>query len=543
MSGDDIGLSPADRYVLRNLVDRHAREYGDKTFIVMSTGEEWTYARLRTNVRKVAASLQALGVKQDDFVLSWLPNGPHAIAVWFALNYIGAVYVPVNVSYRGRLLAHVIENSGARLMIADARLAERLGEVETAALDTLVTVSGTPPAGLKGIRGLSEEVLSAATVEPADPPRAIMPWDTHAVIYTSGTTGPSKGVLSSYRHIAATTEAIATVTSEDRALVNLPLFHVGGTGGVYRMLMCGGSLALVEAFDTQTFWDTVRKTGVTTMTLLGAMIPFLMKAPPTSRDRDHPFRQAIMVPLAEDAAEFTARFGVDIYTVFNMTEISCPIVSERNPDVPKTCGRIRPGFDARVVDENDIEVPHGTVGELMVRADEPWTMNHGYNANPEATSRAWRNGWFHTGDAFRRDEAGNFFFVDRMKDAIRRRGENISSFEVEVEIGAHPKVRESAVVGVPSEFGEDEVMAVVSPVPGADIDPLEIISFLTPRLPHFMVPRYIRFLADLPKTPTQKIEKHVLRSEGVTTDTWDREQAGIRLKREKLSAGDLKVTQ
>jgi crotonobetaine/carnitine-CoA ligase len=273
------------------------------------------------------------------------------------------------------------------------------------------------------------------------------------------------------------------------------------------------------------------------------MIPFLMKAPPTPRDRDHTLRQVVMVPLAEDAAEFTARFGVDIYTVFNMTEISCPILSEKNPDVPKTCGRIRAGFDARVVDENDMEVPHGTVGELIVRADEPWTMNHGYNANPEATSRAWRNGWFHTGDAFRCDEAGNFFFVDRMKDAIRRRGENISSFEVEAEIGAHTKVRETAVVGVPSEFGEDEVMAVVAAVPGANIDPVDLISFLTPRLPHFMVPRYIRFMTDLPKTPTQKIEKHVLRAEGITADTWDREKAGIRLKREKLVAGDLKVAQ
>jgi carnitine-CoA ligase len=540
MSGDNEVLSPEDRYVLRNLVERHARERGDNTFVLFSTGDQWSYARLRANVRRVAASLQALGVKQDDFVLSWLPNGQHALAVWFALNYIGAVYVPVNVSYRGRLLAHVIRNSGARLMIADARLAERLAEVETAILDTLVTVSGEPPV-LNGIRGLAEDALSAATGEPADPARAIMPWDTHAIIYTSGTTGPSKGVLSSYRHLGATTEAIDTVTSEDRVLVNLPLFHVGGTNAVYRMLMRGGSIALVEAFDTETFWDTVRKTGTTTMTLLGAMIPFLMKAPPTPRDRDHTLRQAVMVPLAEDAAEFTARFGVDIYTVFNMTEISCPILSERNPDVAKTCGRVRAGFEARVVDDHDVEVPHGTVGELMVRADEPWTMNHGYNANPEATARAWRNGWFHTGDAFRRDEAGNFFFVDRMKDAIRRRGENISSFEVEVEIGAHPKVRETAVVGVPSEFGEDEVMAVVAPVPGAEIDPVEIISFLTPRMPHFMVPRYIRFIADLPKTPTQKIEKHLLRQEGITEDTWDRERAGIRLKREKLAAGDLKV--
>jgi crotonobetaine/carnitine-CoA ligase len=543
MSGDNKALSPADRFVLRNLVDRHARERGESVFALFSTGDQWSYARLRGNVRKVAASLQALGVKQDDFVLSWLPNGPHAIAVWFALNYIGAVYVPVNTSYRGRLLAHVIQNSGARLMVADARLADRLAEVETSGLDTLVTISGDPPPALKGIRCLNEDALSAAAGEPSDPPRAIMPWDTHAIIYTSGTTGPSKGVLSSYRHLAATTEALDTVTSEDRALVNLPIFHVGGTSGVYRMLVRGGSIALVEAFDTDTFWDTVRKTGTTTMTLLGAMIPFLMKAKPTPRDRDHGLRQAIMVPLAEDAAEFTARFGVDIYTVFNMTEISCPILSERNPGIAKTCGRVRAGFEARVVDDHDIEVPHGTVGELMVRADEPWTMNHGYNANPEATARAWRNGWFHTGDAFRRDEAGNFFFVDRMKDAIRRRGENISSFEVEVEIGAHPKVRETAVVGVPSEFGEDEVMAIVAAVPGAEIDPVDIISFLTPRLPHFMVPRYIRFMSELPKTPTQKIEKHVLRSEGITQDTWDRERAGIRLKREKLVAGDLRVGQ
>jgi crotonobetaine/carnitine-CoA ligase len=541
MSGDNKALSPEDRYVLRNLIERHARERGDNVFVLFSTGDEWSYARLRANVRRLAASLQALGVKQDDFVLSWLPNGPHAIAVWFALNYIGAVYVPVNVSYRGRLLAHVIQNSGARLMVADARLAERLAEVETATLDTLVTVSGSPPPALNGIRCFTEDVLSAATGEPADPARAIMPWDTHAIIYTSGTTGPSKGVLSSYRHLGATTEAIDTVMPEDRALVNLPLFHVGGTNSVYRMLMRGGSIALVEAFDTETFWDTVRKTGTTTMTLLGAMIPFLMKAPPTPRDRDHTLRQAVMVPLAEDAAEFTARFGVDIYTVFNMTEISCQILSERNPEIPKTCGRVRAGFEARVVDDHDMEVPHGTVGELMVRADDPWTMNHGYNANPEATARAWRNGWFHTGDAFRRDVAGNFFFVDRIKDAIRRRGENISSFEVEVEIGAHPKVRETAVVGVPSEFGEDEVMAIVAPVPGADIDPVEIITFLIPRLPHFMVPRYIRFMADLPKTPTQKIEKHLLRQQGITQGTWDRERAGIRLKREKLAPGNLKV--
>ena len=265
--------------MLRNLIDRHARDRSEQTFVLFSTGDEWSYARLRANVRKVAASLQALGVKQDDFVLSWLPNGPHAIVVWFALNYIGAVYVPVNVSYRGRLLAHVIENSGAKLMIADARLAERLGEVETAAVETLVTVSGDAPSGLKGIRCLPEDALSAASSEPTDPPRAIMPWDTHAIIYTSGTTGPSKGVLSSYRHLAAQREALDTVTpttaAGQPAAVPCRRHHV-----VSRMLMRGGSFAMVEAFDTETFWDTVRKTGTDHDALIGAMIPFLMKAPP-----------------------------------------------------------------------------------------------------------------------------------------------------------------------------------------------------------------------------------------------------------------------
>jgi carnitine-CoA ligase len=535
MSAHSMARSDADKYVLRNLVERHARERGHQDFALFTSGESWTYAQLHDNVRRMAASLQALGVHQDDFVLSWLPNGPHALTIWFALNYIGAVYVPINVSYRGRLLAHVIQNSGARLMIADARLAERLTEVDTASLETLVTIAGPPPA-LPKIVGLTEDALTGATDDPADPQRAIMPWDTHAVIYTSGTTGPSKGVLSSYRHVCATCEGVATVTDADRVLVNLPLFHVGGTNAVYRMLVCGGSIALVEAFDTATFWDTIRRTRSTTLTLLGAMIPFLMKEPPSPRDRDHTLQQALMVPLSEDAPLFAERFGIDIYTVFNMTEISCPIVSERNPAVPKTCGRVRDGFDARVVDENDTEVPVGTVGELIVRADEPWTMNHGYHGNPEATARAWRNGWFHTGDAFRKDEAGNFFFVDRMKDAIRRRGENISSFEVEAELGAHPQVREAAVVAVPSEFGEDEVMAVIAPVPGETVDPADLIAFLAPRLPHFMVPRYVRILADLPKTPTQKVEKHVLRSEGLTDDTWDRESAGIRFKRERLAS-------
>lgn len=181
-------------------------------------------------------------------------------------------------------------------------------------------------------------------------------------------------------------------------------------------------------------------------------------------------------------------------------------------------------------------MPNGTVGEMLVRTDRPWGMNSGYYKNAEATAKAWRNGWFHTGDAFIRDEEGNFFFVDRMKDAIRRRGENISSFEVEADVCSHPAVREAAAVAVPSDLGEDDVLVCVAPVDGHTIDPVELTGFLKERMAYFMVPRYIRILPDLPKTPSAKVLKHELRAEGVTQDTWDREAAGIRIKGERFDS-------
>jgi len=214
--------------------------------------------------------------------------------------------------------------------------------------------------------------------------------------------------------------------------------------------------------------------------------------------------------------------------------VSSPLMSDLHPNIPGLCGKARPGIEARVVDENDCEVAPGQTGELILRSDRPWAMNHGYYKNPEATANAWRNGWFHTGDGFRYDEEGNFFFVDRIKDAIRRRGENISSFEVENEVVTHPDIAEAAAIPVPSQLGEDDVMIVVAPVDGANIDSKELFEFLEPRMAHFMLPRYIRVIGELPKTPTQKVQKHLLKSDGVTADTWDREDAGIEIKRERI---------
>ncbi len=520
--------------VLRPLLERRARETPDKVFALFEDGEQWTYAELRQKVARVASGLQSAGVAQGDFVLSWLGNGPVTLLTWFGLNYLGAVYVPINTSYRGRLLEHVVENSDARLMIGDARLIERLGDVEVAQLRRIISIGDTDWRDER-LEILPESALTSGSDEPAPLQREIAPWDFQSVIYTSGTTGPSKGVLSPYLHLYSTAHAFEALTPDDRSMVNLPMFHAGGTNAVYRALVRGGSIAMVESFSTESFWDKVRETGTTTLTLLGAMAPFLIKQPPGPRDRDHTLRKVGMVPLSDDALEFGRRFGVDVYTTFNMTEVSCPTYSTRNPQEKGTCGRVRPGVECRIVDENDCEVPTGAVGEMIVRTELPWAMNAGYHKNPEATAKAWRNGWFHTGDAFRRDADGNFFFVDRIKDAIRRRGENISSFEVEAEICAHPKVREAAVVAVASELSEDEVLAVISLVPGESIDLAGLIEFLRPRMAHFMIPRYIRVLAELPKTPTQKVQKNLLREAGITPDTWDREAAGVVVKREKLS--------
>jgi len=295
-------------------------------------------------------------------------------------------------------------------------------------------------------------------------------------------------------------------------------------------------MKLTERFDTASFLDTVRQTGTTAVFLLGVMAGFLEKLPARDDDADSPLRLAFMVPLAGDIAAFSKRFGCTIYTIFNMTEVSTPILSQPNPLVRGTCGQMREGVEVRLVDENDCEVPLGTVGEMIIRTDRPWAMNSGYFRNPEATARAWRNGWFHTGDAFRKDEAGFYFFVDRMKDAIRRRGENISSFEVEAEVMAHPAVREAAALGVPSEVSEEDVLVVIAPVEGATLDPAELLEFLRPRMAHFMMPRYVRLLPELPKTPTSKVLKHELRQQGVTADTWDRERAGVQVKADRFGA-------
>jgi len=545
MSGDreeirppwfDPGMPDRDDCVLKGLLDSRAERCPDRRVALFEDGTEWTYAECRREVRDTAAGLQALGVGRGDAVIAWLPNGRDIVRVWFAANYLGAIYVPLNTAYRGGVLEHAVNLTGARIMVTHPELVERLEGLTLESLAQVVLSGGEVLADRPGLRFHGADALKGDG-ESFDDSAVIEPWDIQSVIYTSGTTGPSKGVFSPYLQLYTTAVINYRMEDGDAILVNLPMFHVGGTSPIYCALVNSGCFYLVSGFSTTEFWDQVRRANcVTTAGLIGAMAPFIAKSEPRPDDTENPLRNLTMFPINDETIALGKRFGFDYVTGFNMTEVSTPLISDVNSEVHYACGRPRTGMECRLVDENDIEVPRGEPGELIVRSDLPWTMNAGYINMPEATARAWRNGWFHTGDVFRQDENGEYFFVDRRKDTIRRRGENISSLEVEAEVIRHPEVDEVVAVGVPSEYTEEEVLIVVVPKAGASLDPVALTEFLVERLAYFMVPRYVRIVAEIPKTETNKPRKVLFREAGVTDDTWDREAAGIRLKRERLGS-------
>ncbi|WP_309629243.1 AMP-binding protein [Brevundimonas sp.] len=524
----------AEDCVIPRLIDRWAAETPDTVFIRFETGETWTWAETRRRALSTAAALQARGVKGGDIVAACAPNGPALLRAWFGANYAGAALAPINTSFRGKLLEHAVGKTGAKVMIVHPDLAPRLEGLSLGVAERLILTGASEPLNLP------VEIEDASALD-GDPAACVFvdqhPWDSPVIIFTSGTTGPSKAVITSY--VQEWTTAKVTygyMVQSDRMLVNLPMFHVGGIAAITAAVACGGSVALFEAFDTRRFWDTVRETGATVCSgLIGALTSFLMKEPPKADDADNPLRMVTLSPINEDTIALGKRFGFDYLSGFNMTEVSGPLISAVNDPVMRSCGRVRVGMECRIVDDHDNEVPHGQPGELVIRSDNPWTLFSGYLGDPEATAKAWLNGWFHTGDLMWRDAQGCFFFVDRKKDAIRRRGENMSSLEIEIEVVAHPSVRECAAYAVDLPGGEQEVMVAVAPVDGAEIDPRELVEWLIPRMTHFMVPRYVRVETALPKTPTNKIQKTGLRDEGVTAATFDREAAGLVVRRQKLS--------
>ena len=529
-------LDPRENHTVSQVLADRARRHGDRPFLV---GDEGTisYRAFEDRSLRLASGLVMLGIRQGDAVLIMLPNVMGFVVLWAALARIGAIEVPVNTAYRGGILEHIVKDSHATFMIVDSEYVERVAEVAERCpeLGHVVVYGGDNCGALPPGIGCStfDELERDPGCELPPPPR---PRDLIAVMYTSGTTGPSKGAMITHAHAyvyAHNGHDRMKLGPDDVYYAPLPLFHIAGQWAVvYAAMICGSTAVVTRRFSVTTFWQDANRYGATAGFLLGAMANLLHKQDPGNDECESRIDRMLVVPLFPEVRQFAERFGVSVVTTYGSTEVNSPMIASFDEPDWRSCGRLKEGlFEARIVDDDDEEVPDGTVGELVVRPCLPWLVMTGYWGHPEWTAEAWRNLWLHSGDAMYRDEAGHFYFVDRKKDAIRRRGENISSIEVENEINALPGVAECAVFPIGSEHTEDEVMAAIVLKPGVEVAPEQLIRFLEPRMAYFMVPRYLEFVAELPKTPTGKIQKFDLRRRGLSTATWDRESAGMSLRR------------
>tara|TARA_Y100001934_G_scaffold283395_1_gene402791 strand:- start:6086 stop:7684 length:1599 start_codon:yes stop_codon:yes gene_type:complete len=518
------------------VLGKRAQTTPDSPFII-SDDRTLSFAETDRESNRVANAVEALGVDAGATMLVLMPNIVSFIFVWLGLAKRGAIQVPVNTAYRGSLLVHVINDSAADTMIVEQSYLERLADVagELEHLKRLIVLGDEdlPPA-LSKMERLSFDVLMDAP----DTARKSFPahHDLKAIMYTSGTTGPSKGVMITHAHAYTYAHGgvdLMDLVPGDVYYAPLPLFHIAGQWACcYASLIAGSTAVITERFSVERFWEDAKRFNATVTFFLGAMANFLARQPEQDDDAQSPIDRALVVPMFPDVYDFGKRFGMRIKTTYGSTETCSPHRMGWDDPNWQTCGKLLDEyFEARIVDENDEEVPSGTVGEFCVRGKQPWLLMAGYWRHPEWTEKAWSNLWLHSGDAMWRDDEGYFYFADRVKDSIRRRGENISSMEVENEINLHPDILECAVYPVPSEYSEDEVMASVVLRPGHNLDPTDLIRFLEPRMAHFMVPRFIDIVEALPKTPTGKIQKFDLRDVGVNPGTWDRETAGIKLKR------------
>lgn len=527
--------------VLGDVLRSRAGTHGDAAFLKFRDGE-LSFAEVDAAADRYANGFAGEGVRRGDHVAVMLPNCPEFVPVIVALARLGAVAVPVNTAYRGELLRHVLDSADVSTLLIDAEYADRLPPVLPTLPDPIRVIVRGPEPSLD-LLGDGAIPMSRLLAHGADPVHGGARFsDLQAIMYTSGTTGRSKGAM--VPHALALACASDSLDFLDRwgktTYCPLPLFHAAGLwDGVFSSLLSGSPIGIVERFSASRFWDDVRQFDAQVTMSVFAMIPILLSAPPDPRDHDHPLETFYMGKSALDAP-LLERFGVRSAETYTSTEVG---IATGSP-----YGRWRLGsmgqahaerFDVAVVDEDDREVPAGEPGELVVRPKQPFVITTGYYGMPEATTRTFRNMWFHTGDRAWRDDDGYFYFLDRIADAIRRRGENISAFDIECEVNLHPAVVESAAFGVPSELGEEDVKLAVVRAPGTELSAAELAAYCAAKLPSFMVPRYIEFVGELPRTPTDKVAKHELRAmgdQGLTPATWDREQAAPSTRASQASA-------
>jgi crotonobetaine/carnitine-CoA ligase len=528
-AGNSTGLQAPPMRVLSELIVAAASRHGDKLLFACGTAN-WTYTELPDIAARMAGSLHAAGIRAGDRVAILSGNTPEFMQVFLGCAWLGAIAVPINAASRGDQLRHILTNSGARLIAIETSLASALVDLGSdLPLDRIWWIGDAAEVRLAGI----EATAFPAVGEPAarHPAR---PGDTLAILYTSGTTGLSKGVCCSNAHLfwwGENSADLLEVKGEDVLLTALPLFHVNALNSFYQALLRGATLIVEQRFSASAFWETAVRHKATVTFLLGAMVPILLARAQSPFERSHSLRVALgpAVPEAFHTA-FRERFGFGLVDGYGSTETNFVIGDRADQRMAGFMGRLRPGFQAQIIDEDDNPLPDGVAGELVLRAEQPYAFSSGYFGMPEKTVDAWRNLWFHTGDRVLRDPSGLYRFVDRLKDVIRRRGENISAFEVEQVLARHPDVADVAVYPVPSDLAEDEVMAAIVPAVDRQPSPVELLDFCKDKLSYFALPRYIAFVDTLPRTENGKTQKFKLTQRGVTAETWDREAAGYKVK-------------
>ncbi|OBK35408.1 hypothetical protein A5658_08350 [Mycobacterium sp. 1245111.1] len=522
------------------IVNRMSATDPDRHFIRTVDGDAATWAELQESMTLWSARFLALGVGRGDVVVTVLDAGLDSVAVWLGLTSIGAVDAATNPEFRGRMLAYAINNCAPALLVVAAR---HLGVVDSVAAE-LRTVTQVLVINERDVASIPATSLPVPT-RPEDidvditAAKRVMTepqfHDIACITYTSGTTGPSKAVRLPWgqlHSINSGTFPLDDLTSDDVFYCTTSHAHFGSKSIPYNAAMIGGQVVMRSRFALSSFWSDIDEFGVTTGMLVGSMADVLLRDPSSPKGATT-LTNLFMAPLGASYRQFGERFGVRICTVYNSTEGGVAIRSGWNPADEHTVGQLRqgyPGFEVRLVDANDYEVPDGTPGECAIRAREPWVLNAGYLNNDSATASAWRNGWFHTGDALVRHADGEYTFVDRLKDVIRRRGENISSFEVEADALQNPEIVECAAVAVPADSVEDEVLLFAVRRKGSSITAPELAADLASRMTRFMVPRYIEFIDELPKTQaTLRVIKADLRQRGIGPHTWDSQNQTARV--------------
>jgi carnitine-CoA ligase len=514
-----------DRVIIRLLAERAASS-PDAPFLHIG-GADLTYGETYERVRATANGLAELGVGQGDRVVLMLPNRLEFLLGWFAPALLGATVVPINPDWKGDTLQYILSDAAPVALITSAALAEVVGPAvaDIPTLKAMIICDLAEPAAADSpYRQLSWTELLALAPDAARDPAVARYNDVFAILYSSGTTGRPKGIMLPNAHVysfGVNWIATANLQPDDVLYAPLSLFYMQPMIlGVVPVLMTGAQVYVAERFSATRYWDDIRRTQATIAHGQFTLIPILLKEPVSELDRQH---RCTRVFIGKSNEEFETRFGVRLIEIYGSTESN--LVTYVPWDAPRanSCGKAAPNFDVRIVDDDDQELPDGQLGEIAFRPTEPYAISYGYLNNPAATLEAFRNLWFHLGDRGYRDEDGYFYFVDRKKDVIRRKGENISSQELERQVTAHPVITACAVVPIPDREAEEEVKAFVVVQDGATLTSEELIDYLASRLPRFMVPRYIEFVTSMPLTPSMKVEKFKLREIGLTAQTWDRQ--------------------